>query len=61
MANLAGDLTKELFGKSEAAKTFRPSWVDMGDYVLYSMVAMGEWVSSNHVSVQRTTTKLIVN
>ena len=42
MANLAGDLTKELFGKSEAAKTFRPSWVDMGDYVLYSMVAMGE-------------------
>ena len=42
MANLAGDLSRTIFGQSDAVKAFRPWWIVMEDYVMYAMVLMGE-------------------
>ena len=44
MANLAGDLSKQIFGHSDAEQTFRPWWVVLEDYIMYSMVLMGKMV-----------------
>ena len=42
MAALAGDLTKQILGQSDAAKAFRPWWDKVEDGIMYSMVIMGK-------------------
>ena len=41
MAALAGDLSKQLLGQSDASKAFRPWWDTIEDGVMYSLVVMG--------------------
>lgn len=41
MAAVAGDLSKQILGQSDAAKTFRPWWDNLEDGILYSLVVMG--------------------
>lgn len=42
MAAVAGDLSKQILGQSDAAKTFRPWWDNLEDGILYSLVVMGK-------------------
>ena len=42
MAALAGDLSKELLGHSDATKAFRPWWDVVQDGIMYSLVVMGK-------------------
>ena len=43
MAALAGDLSKQLLGQSDASKAFRPWWDTIEDGVMYSLVVMGNF------------------
>lgn len=45
MAAIAGDLTKKIFGHSDADKAFRPWWDNLEDGVLYSFVVMGRYIT----------------
>ena len=42
MAALAGDLSKQILGHSDATKAFRPWWDVVQDGIMYSLVVMGE-------------------
>ena len=44
MANIAGDLTKKIFGHTDADKAFRPWWDNLEDGVLYGLVVMGKQI-----------------
>ncbi len=49
MAALAGDLTKQILGQSDAAKAFRPWWDNMEDGLMYALVIMGEHSVGDYV------------
>ena len=53
MANLAGDLSRTIFGQSDAVKAFRPWWIVMEDYVMYAMVLMGKSYSCDEIKMQK--------
>ena len=42
MAALAGDLSKQILGHSDATKAFRPWWDVVQDGIMYSLVVMGK-------------------
>lgn len=41
MAALAGDLSKQILGHSDAAKAFRPWWDNLEDSIMYAFVVIG--------------------
>ena len=51
MAALAGDLTKQILGQSDAVKAFRPWWDSLEDGIMYALVIMGE--SNNELICKR--------
>lgn len=42
MSTLEQDLKKQILGRSKAEKTFRPWWDTLEDYLLNSLVLLGE-------------------
>ena len=42
MAAVAGDLSKQILGQTDATKAFRPWWDRLEDGTLYALVTMGE-------------------
>lgn len=42
MANVAGDLSQQILGQSDAAKVFRPVWRNSQDSALYALVVLGK-------------------
>ena len=42
MATLEQDLKKQILGRSKAEKVFRPWWDTLEDYLLNSLVLLGE-------------------
>ena len=42
MSSLEQDLKKQILGRSKAEKTFRPWWDTLEDYLLNSLVLLGE-------------------
>ena len=42
---LEGDVKKNLLERTEAEKVFRPWWDTLEDYLLNSLVLLGEWRS----------------
>ena len=47
MAALAGDLSKQILGHSDATKAFRPWWDVVQDGIMYSLVVMGKLCASS--------------
>jgi hypothetical protein len=43
MAALAGDLSRQILGHSDAAKAFRPWWDTLEDNLLYAFVVLGKY------------------
>ena len=43
MGTLEADLKKEILGRTEAEKVFRPWWDMAEDYLLNSLVLLGEY------------------
>ncbi len=48
MAALAGDLSKQIKGHSEAAQAFRPWWDNLEDNFMYSFVILGIMIAFFH-------------